>query len=298
MAAHMKPFIILLILFCGSCIMAQNNFDQLKEKILQRFDETDGDFALAFKLLNGDDDGILINENEVFHAASTMKTPVMIEVFKQASEGKFDLNDSILVKNEFKSIVDSSTYSMDLSEDSGENLYHFIGKKRTIKQLVYDMITVSSNLATNILIDTVKAENVMQTMKKIGANDIQVLRGVEDLKAFNLGLNNTTTAHDLMIIFEKIANGEIVSKNACEEMIDILLDQKLNTRIPALLPEEVKVAHKTGSITGVGHDSGIVFLPDGRKYVLVILAKNLDSAKDGEKTEAEVSRLIYDYLRE
>lgn len=278
--------------------MAQNNFDQLKEKILQRFDETDGDFALAFKLLNGDDDGILINENEVFHAASTMKTPVMIEVFKQASEGKFDLNDSILVKNEFKSIVDSSTYSMDLSEDSGENLYHFIGKKRTIKQLVYDMITVSSNLATNILIDTVKAENVMQTMKKIGANDIQVLRGVEDLKAFNLGLNNTTTAHDLMIIFEKIANGEIVSKNACEEMIDILLDQKLNTRIPALLPEEVKVAHKTGSITGVGHDSGIVFLPDGRKYVLVILAKNLDSAKDGEKTEAEVSRLIYDYLRE
>lgn len=278
--------------------MAQNNFDQLKEKILQRFDETDGDFALAFKLLNGDDDGILINENEVFHAASTMKTPVMIEVFKQASEGKFDLNDSILVKNEFKSIVDSSTYSMDLSEDSGENLYHFIGKKRTIKQLVYDMITVSSNLATNILIDTVKAENVMQTMKKIGANDIQVLRGVEDLKAFNLGLNNTTTAHDLMIIFEKIANGEIVSKNACEEMIDILLDQKLNTRIPALLPEEVKVAHKTGSITGVGHDSGIVFLPDGRKYVLVILAKNLDSAKDGEKTEAEVSRLIYDYLQE
>lgn len=278
--------------------MAQNNFDQLKEKILQRFDETDGDFALAFKLLNGDDDGILINENEVFHAASTMKTPVMIEVFKQASEGKFDLNDSILVKNEFKSIVDSSTYSMDLSEDSGENLYHFIGKKRTIKQLVYDMITVSSNLATNILIDTVKAENVMQTMKKIGANDIQILRGVEDLKAFNLGLNNTTTAHDLMIIFEKIANGEIVSKNACEEMIDILLDQKLNTRIPALLPEEVKVAHKTGSITGVGHDSGIVFLPDGRKYVLVILAKNLDSAKDGEKTEAEVSRLIYDYLQE
>lgn len=295
--ANMKALILLFILFYGSCTMPQENSGQLKEKIIEKFNAADGDFALAFKLLNSKNSQILINEKEVFHAASTMKTPVMIEVFKQANEGKFDLQDSILVKNEFKSIVDSSIYSMDLSEDSGEDLYHYIGKKRTIYQLVYDMITVSSNLAANILIDKVKAENVMRTMKEMGANDIQVLRGVEDIKAFNLGLNNTTTAYDLMIIFEKIAKGEIVSENACKEMINILLDQKLNTRIPALLPENVKVAHKTGSITGVGHDSGIVFLPDGRKYVLVILAKNLSSGKEGEKVEAEVSKLIYDYLQ-
>lgn len=295
--ANMKALILLFILFYGSCTMPQENSEQLKEKIIEKFNAADGDFALAFKLLNSKNSQILINEKEVFHAASTMKTPVMIEVFKQANEGKFDLQDSILVKNEFKSIVDSSIYSMDLSEDSGEDLYHYIGKKRTIYQLVYDMITVSSNLAANILIDKVKAENVMRTMKEMGANDIQVLRGVEDIKAFNLGLNNTTTAYDLMIIFEKIAKGEIVSENACKEMINILLDQKLNTRIPALLPENVKVAHKTGSITGVGHDSGIVFLPDGRKYVLVILAKNLSSGKEGEKVEAEVSKLFYDYLQ-
>lgn len=276
--------------------MAQENLAQLKEKIIEKLNKTLGDFALAFKSLDNDSLQILINEKENFHAASTMKTPVMIEVFKQANEGKFSLDDSITVKNEFKSIVDSSKYSMNLSEDSGEDLYHFIGKKRTIRQLVYNMITVSSNLATNTLIDIVGAKNVMKTMKSIGANDIKVLRGVEDIKAFDLGLNNTTTAYDLMLIFENIAEGKIVSKKACAEMIDILLDQKINERIPALLPKKIKVAHKTGSITGVGHDSGIIFLPDGRKYVLVILAKNLNNRKEGEETEAKVSKMIYDYL--
>ncbi len=275
--------------------MAQNAHQLLLQKIQTEFDSTKGDFALAFISLS-ENDSLFINEKENFHAASTMKTPVMIEVFKQAAEGKFHLDDSIIVKNEFKSIVDGSHYSMDIADDGGEQLYEFIGKKRTIRQLVYSMITVSSNLATNILIDLVGAKNVMATMKKIGANDIQVLRGVEDIKAFDKGLNNTTTAYDLMLIFKKIAEGKIVSQKACGEMVDILLDQKFNQKIPALLPPEVKVAHKTGSITGVDHDSGIVYLPNGQKYILVILAKNLEDQSRGVETEAKISKIIYDYV--
>ncbi len=276
--------------------MAQTNITELTEKIKNVFDSEKGDFAVAFQDLSSADNHVFINEKENFHAASTMKTPVMIEVFKQAYQGNFNLSDSLPVKNEFKSIVDSSLYSMDINEDSGEGLYKFIGQNKSIRDLVYNMITVSSNLATNILIQLVGADNVMKTMKSIGANDIKVLRGVEDMKAYNLGLNNTTTAFDLMIIFKHIAEGKVVSPDACRQMVDILLHQKFNEEIPAFLPAGVKVAHKTGSITGVQHDSGIVYLPDGRSYVLVLLAKNLQDKETGKKVEAEVSKLIYDFM--
>ena len=276
--------------------MAQSTLTQLKENIINEFSKVDGDFAIAFSEIKPNGAEILINEKENFHAASTMKTPVMIEVFKQANEGKFNLNDSLIVKNQFKSIVDSSDYSLNLSDDSGEGLYKFIGQKRSIRELVFDMITVSSNLATNLLIDLVGAKNVMTTMKSIGADDIRVLRGVEDLKAFDKGLNNTTTAYDLMIIFRRIAEGTVVSKEACKEMIKILCGQKLNTKIPAKLPIGIKIAHKTGSITGVEHDSGIIYLPNGKTYVLVLLAKNLKDMQKGVEAEANVSKMIYDYM--
>ncbi len=275
--------------------MIAQDLSELKNEIIKKFSETEGTFALAFKDLQSGET-IFINEKENFHAASTMKTPVMIEIFKMAEAGKINLDDSVLVKNDFISIVDSSHYSMDLNEDSGEKLYSFIGKKKTIRELVYEMITVSSNLATNILIEICGAQNVMKTMKELGADDIKVLRGVEDIKAFEAGLNNTTTAFDLMVIFEAIANKTILSEKLCDEMIEILLDQKFNRIIPAKLPDDVKAAHKTGSITGIQHDSGIVYLPDGRKYVIVLLAKNLKDSAKGVETEAEVSRMIYDHL--
>lgn len=226
-----------------------------------------------------------------------MKTPVMIEVYKQAAEGKFKLSDSITVKNEFKSIADGSPYSLDISDDSADGLYKKIGQKMTIYDLTYQMIIVSSNLATNILIDLVDAKKANETMRKMGAADIQVLRGVEDNKAFQLKMNNTTTAYDLMLIFEQIALKKAVNKNSSEAMTAILSDQKFNEIIPARLPKEVKVAHKTGSITGVQHDSGIVMLPDGRQYVLVLLSKNLKDKDKGVAMLADVSATVYDFVK-
>src|SRR5699024_2648859 len=129
--------------------------DQLKRQIQTTFDRLNGTFAVAFKSLDGSSRTLLINGKEMFHAASTMKTPVMVELFKQAEAGKFSLNDSMLVKNEFRSIVDSSSYQMDIGEDSADSLYRAIGQKRTIRRLMEDMITQSSNLATNILIEKV-----------------------------------------------------------------------------------------------------------------------------------------------
>ena len=275
-----------------SCIKKNN---RIEEEVKKELAKQSGTYAIAFKDLSTGET-LLINEKESFHAASTMKTPVMIEVFKQAHEGKFSLTDSILVKNNFKSIVDGSSFSLDSAEDSDKALYSLTSTGRTLDALVYDMIIVSSNLATNIIIELVDARKVTQSMRDLGAKDIQVLRGVEDDKAFEQGMNNTVTAYDLMLIFEKMANGEVVSKQASDAMIDILLDQRFNTIIPANLPADVKVAHKTGSITGVQHDSGIVFLPDGRKYVLVILSKSLEDEEAATAGMANVSEIVYEHV--
>ena len=269
--------------------------NQLKSEIEAVFEKGEGKFAMAFKNIETGEE-LLINSHEDFHAASTMKTPVMIEVYKQVALGTFALDDSVLVKNEFSSIVDGSTYSLSVGDDSESVLYNLLGTKRTIADLTYDMIIVSSNLATNLVIDLVDAKKVTQTMRDLGAPDIEVLRGVEDQKAFDAGMSNSTTAFDLMLIFEKLALGEVVSKEASDAMIKTLLDQKFNDIIPVHLPANVKVAHKTGSITGVHHDSGIVFLPDGRKYALVLLSKELQDFDEGTMLLAKVSQMVYDYV--
>jgi beta-lactamase class A len=268
---------------------------KLKDQISSRLAKQPGDFAVAFKDLTTGET-ILINEQAYFHAASTMKTPVMIEVYKQAAAGAFSLSDSFVLKNEFKSIVDSSAFRLNPEDDSEKELYRHLGEKRSLYNLVYDMIIKSSNLATNMVIELVNARHITQSMRQLGASHIQVLRGVEDSKAYAKGFNNVTTAGDLMVIYEKMARNEIVDSASSQAMIKILLNQEFNEIIPARLPSTVKVAHKTGNITNVQHDSGIVFLPDGRKYVLVLLSKNLQKEEQAIKAMAEVSEMIYKYV--
>lgn len=294
----MKFLSIVFLMFSCLICSGQTSTQQLQEKIDSIFKNTQGDFAIAFKNLSEEKDSILINQHENFHAASTMKTPVMIEVFKQASEGKFSLKDSLLIKNEFKSILDGSLYTMDLGRDSGEHLYEQIGGKRSIEDLVTDMIIYSSNLATNIVIELVDAKNVNKTMREMGAKNMNVLRGVEDMKAYEAGLSNSTTAYDLMLIFEALANGNAVNPEADKKMLGILRQQKHTDLIPYLLPKNLKIANKTGWITGVHHDSALVELPDERKYVLVLLSKNMKDMDAGTKMLAEVSKMIYDHLTE
>ena len=289
--------ICLFSVFAFSPVQAQpHTISELEQSIRTALDTINGDFAVAFRTLNAPEETLLINEHQMFHAASTMKTPVMIELYRQAKGGRFALDDSIRVENEFQSIVDGSTYSLTPEDDSYEKLYDYIGEKRSIRTLMREMITASSNLATNILIEKVGAERTTQTMRRYGADRIHVRRGVEDMKAYRRGLNNETSAHDLMVIFERLARGEAVSEEASEEMIQILKGQEYDDMIPARLPDAVEVAHKTGWITGLHHDSGIVFVPDGPTYVFVLLSQNLEDEDAGVTAFARISRLVFDSM--
>ena len=271
-------------------------FGNLKIDILNQINNIQGDVAVAFLNLSNLSDTILINVDEKFHAASTMKVPVMIELYKQQSENKLQLQDLVTVMNQFKSIVDGSLYSMDIGDDSDDIIYNKIGTKLTKYDLMYSMVTVSSNLATNILIEEVDAKKVTATMKSLGASTMHVLRGVEDQKAYDLGLSNSTTARDLMTIMEAIALGKAGTTEDCKAMMSILRDQKWNDMIPKYLPENIAVAHKTGSITGVHHDAAIVELPYGNSYILVLLSKNLKDFDKGTDKLARISETVYNYV--
>jgi len=283
------------VLLTSMMVSGSGPMDHLNEKIRESLAGTQGTFAIAFEDLSTGRQ-LFINERVMFHAASTMKTPVLIELFRQSERGKLNLSDSIVVRNSFRSIVDGSPYALSADDDSDDSLYLRIGTRMPVRELIEHMMTVSSNLATNILIEEVGAKNVTATMRSLGADSIRVLRGVEDIKAYDLGMNNVTTAYDLMVIMKAIATDKAASKASCQEMMSILERQKFNDIIPALLPDDVKVAHKTGSITNVEHDSGIVTLPDGRRYVLVLLSKDLQSNKEGKEALARVSKLVYDAM--
>lgn len=280
---------------------ACNNKSSSSEEIFNHYisdqiKQIEGDVALAFLNLSKTDEMFLVNADENFHAASTMKVPVMIELYKQVAQQKFNLQDSVILINEFKSIVDGSSYAMDLNDDSDDIIYKHIGEKITLYDLMYSMITVSSNLATNVLIEIVGAKNVTESMRLLGADNIVVLRGVEDQKAYDLGLSNSTSAKDLMFIMKAIATDKAGSKEDCKQMQEILKAQKFNDIIPRFLPKEISVAHKTGLITGVHHDAGIVYLPDGRSYVLVLLSKNLKDFDKGTEQLARISKSVYNYM--
>jgi beta-lactamase class A len=238
---------------------------------------------------------VMINPTANFHAASTMKVAVMMEVYRQAREGRLKLDERVPVKNEFKSIADGSTFSVAPADDSEQTLYKKIGGTVAVRELLRLMITESSNLATNIIIARVTAARVMDLMRSLGARDIKVLRGVEDGKAFERGMNNTTTARDLLILLRAIAEGRAVSRAASREMTDVLLAQKFNEGIPAGVPAGTRVAHKTGSITKINHDAGIVY-PAGRRkpYVLVVLVRGLAEEARAHKLIADISRAVYE----
>jgi beta-lactamase class A len=240
---------------------------------------------------------LLINPDESFHAASTMKVPVMMELYRQAQAKKFSLDDRIPIKNDFLSIADGSRYSISVTDDSEPTFYKRIGETESYRELMRLMIVMSSNLATNILIERVGAANVMKLMREIGARNIQVLRGVEDTKAFERKMNNTTTARDLMIIMRYIAERRAVSAKASDEMIEVMLAQHFNEGIPAGVAKSAKVAHKTGSITKINHDAAIIFPPQRKPYVLVVLTRGLADEKRAHKLIADISQAIYSSLK-
>jgi beta-lactamase class A len=287
----------LLALLPLALAVAQDADSTLAERISTRVAAVPGAVVgVAFHRVGTAGDTLYLNADASFHAASTMKVPVMIEVFRRADAGALSLDRGILLVNRFGSIVDGSPYALSASDDSERSLYGREGERIPLRELVRLMIVRSSNHATNAVIALVGPDRVTATARALGARDVRVLRGVEDGKAFEAGLVNTTTARDLATLLEAIERGTAASRRSCDEMRTILLAQEFDDAIPAGLPAGTRVAHKTGSITAVAHDAAIVYPGAGAPYVLVVLTRGIPEHARANALIAEIARLVHGHV--
>jgi len=230
------------------------------------------------------------------HAASTYKTAVMLGTFAMIKKRRLALSTKVKVSNRFKSVVDGTSYKLPVPRHHRDTIPGQIGKEVAVSKLLEEMITVSSNLATNILIQRVGVTTINETLKGLGIEGIRVVRGVQDIKAYDLGINNKVTAFGLMQLYIALAQGKAVDHKSSERMIEILLRQRLRKKIPAKLPRKVAVAHKTGTISTVSHDAGIVFIKGKPRYVVAVVSRDYATRRQVASTIAMISKAIYRYV--
>jgi beta-lactamase class A len=266
----------------------------LRKALTQRIGQVQGaSVAVAYVDLGESQEELYLEADRTFHAASTMKVPVMLEFFRQVDAGTLSLEQPVTLANRFESIVDGSPYSLEVADDSDPALYTQLGKAVPARELVERMITRSSNLATNAVIALVGAKRVTGTLRSLGAPRMAVLRGVEDGKAYEKGLNNTATARDLATVMAALERGQAASPASTRAMRTILLAQEHNGEIPAGLPPGTPVAHKTGQISGVLHDAAIVYPPGRAPYVLVLLSSGIPDEAVARSLLVDLSRSVF-----
>ena len=248
--------------------------------------------SLVYRPLGGGK-GLDLRGGALVHAASTMKLPVLIELFRRADAGTLALDQPLLLVNRFKSIADGSPYQLSPADDSETSLYGRVGTRIPLRELAVQMMTRSSNLATNALVELLCVERIQATARALGADTIEVLRGVEDQKAYDRGLVNRTSARDLAALLEAIESGRAASAVSCHAMRDILLAQESNGEIPAGLPPHTRVAHKTGSITATLHDAAIVYPSAAQPYLLVVLTRAIPDEQVARALIVDLSRMVY-----
>ena len=292
--AFMVTRVFFAMLIGAQTVTGQDHSAVLRERVVTRINEVPGATVGVVFAEVGGGAAIFVNPDSVFHAASTMKVPVMIEYFRALDQGRIRRDEALLLDTVFKSIVDGSPYALDAGVDSDSSVFKRVGQRVPLRWLVERMIVRSSNLATNALIERLDAKRVDATAKSLGATHTKVLRGVEDGKAFQQGLNNQVSARDLATLMDAIESGKAASAASCREMVDILVRQEFREEIPAGLPSGTRVAHKTGWITGVTHDAAIVYPPGRKPYVLVVLTKGIRERPIAQKLIADISRLVWD----
>lgn len=291
-----KTGTLLLGTLLAACASPPAEVEPPLEEVLAEAARASGDdVGLYYRTLSDTPDSALVNADLRMHAASTMKVPVMMQLYLDHEAGLRSLDAELPVKRTFTSIVDGSPFDLPPTSDSDTTFYGRVGQDAPVREMIDRMITWSSNLATNLLIEIADAERVTSTLREMGADSIDVLRGVQDLAAFEAGLSNTTTARDLGVVMRAVAEGDRFSEESRAEMLGILERQHFRDNIPAGLPPGTRVANKTGWITGINHDAAVVF-PEGHDpYVLVILLRDHPGENQGEAFAAELSRVVWEH---
>jgi beta-lactamase class A len=278
-----------LMLFLAVCLMGrqlQAADDSLKGQFTRKLhaiaENSEAVVGIAIKNL-ATGEKFFVNENEIFPQASSIKIHILAELYHQAEQGKFRLTDIVPLPAAVR--VGGSGILNELGES---------GVSMSLRDYAVLMVVLSDNTATNLLIKQVGMDNVNKFLQSNGAAKTRLQRQMMDVKAAAEGRENIGTPKEVLMILEKMYRGEIVSKNASEEMIKILQKPK-DGPIRAGVPADVEIANKEGDVEGVRCDVGIVYLPKA-PYAICVMTKLLAHDSDGPRIITEIARLAYAYF--
>jgi beta-lactamase class A len=228
-----------------------------------------------------------------FHAASTIKVAILVGVYGAIHRGELLPQSRVHVRNRFLSAYDGSPYRVRVDRDANSEVHSEIGRTLRVSELAEHMITSSSNLATNLLLDLVGLDVLQRTLDHFGLEGIDLRRGVEDELAFEHGINNRVTANGLVGLLELIGEERAFNPALSRQMLEVLHGQHFKSGIPAGLPRDARVAHKTGEISTIAHDAGLVYLPNRKPYALSVLTEWEPSKGGRSATIAAASYVAY-----
>ncbi|MBE3555684.1 MAG: serine hydrolase [Firmicutes bacterium] len=227
------------------------------------------------------------------YAASVIKVPIMATVFHEAAVGHLTLEEKLIVREE------------DMVTGSGVLQHLTPGIALSIRDLVVLMIIESDNTATNLLIDRLGTQTIQQSMQQWGLQATQFHHKLQIIPAVDTDAHNTITAREMAIFLKRMAQGQVVSWNACRKMIEIMKWQKVNTGLPSLLPVEDRpvgaipdweLAHKTGDVTGIEHDVGLLYVP-GHTFAIAVCVRDVTVPLRVHAAMGRIGRILYDAAR-
>lgn len=254
-----------------------------------------GHFAV-YAARSGQPPDVCLNCDDLINAASTIKLFVLDAAYDAFTKGTLHPEDTLTVHNHFHSLVGKGSFALEQKEDSYDPLYAQAGKAVPVSELLRVMIQYSSNLATNLMIEKLGVLPIRAIVKAQGLNGVVFGRMIEDFDANDQGIRNRVSARGLGAFLQKLDNGQIVGKTQSQSMIQIMLGQKFNDIIPPGLPVGTPVAHKTGWVQGVRNDAALVTLPDGKRYILVVLTSDLPDEQAGIRVLNTLSHQAYAYF--
>ncbi|KZE38801.1 hypothetical protein AV656_07825 [Bhargavaea cecembensis] len=295
----------------------------LQGKIEKLLGETSARFGVSIRHLQSGEE-VRIRADERFQMASVFKVPILLSLYEQVHEGRIDLTTRVALTKEER--VPGSGILQELDP----------GLPVTIKDLATLMTIVSDNMATDVLLGMLGKEDVQETMKRIGAENISIVHSCWELLSLAVGMdpvpyseeswkqlnerlemdvdeesgkenlvmrtdleNNLCTPDDMTAILTKLAEGAFIDPAVSGAVLDILYRQQLNDRIPGRLPAGMPVAHKTGTIASAINDAGIIGLPGGKGPLVVsIFSADNPTTESGEAVIARIAETAYRHFTE
>jgi beta-lactamase class A len=249
----------------------------------------DGIVSVVARVSGEEAPRVSVDQDSRHYSASIMKLPILVAAHRLAERGVLDLDRPVRVHDDFESRNPGRRFTMDQDEDSDPATWAALGRDVPLAELVHRMITVSGNLATNVVLDEVGVDEVAFVLADAGCSErTTIVRGIEDYLARDVGLDNLITADDMALLLVALADGRLAGADATTACERTLQAQEYRKGIPAGLPEGLLIGNKTGWISGVNHDVALVRAPGLPPVALAVL---VSAPGTEEEREAGIARI-------